>query len=98
VELWYDVDAPGGVTDFFPDGGLTDEVLTKRSDADQDVEWQAVANPLPLNGTARMALVKATDSDFDVVWDGPHWKSWSGTQAEFDAIATKDPFTLYAIV
>jgi hypothetical protein len=26
------------------------------------------------------------------------WKSWSGTQAEYDAIPTKDPLTLYAIV
>jgi hypothetical protein len=28
----------------------------------------------------------------------PVWKSWSGTQAEYDAIPTKDPLTLYAIV
>jgi hypothetical protein len=29
--------------------------------------------------------------------DAPRWKSWSGTQAQYDAIAVKDPQTLYAI-
>ena len=29
--------------------------------------------------------------------DGTYWRMWSGTQAAYDAIATKDPNTLYAI-
>jgi hypothetical protein len=26
------------------------------------------------------------------------WKKWTGTQAEYDAVAAKDPDTLYVIV
>jgi hypothetical protein len=26
------------------------------------------------------------------------WKRWLGTQAEYDALTAKDPFTLYAVV
>jgi hypothetical protein len=29
--------------------------------------------------------------------DAPRWKSWTGTQAQYDAVAVKDPGPLYAI-
>lgn len=36
-----------------------------------------------------------------LVWDGIMWITktviWSGTQAEYDAITTKDPYVLYVV-
>jgi hypothetical protein len=29
--------------------------------------------------------------------DGVYWKKWTGTQAAYDAIGTKDPNTLYCV-
>jgi hypothetical protein len=30
--------------------------------------------------------------------DDTKWTRWSGTQAEYDAIVTKDPITLYVVI
>ena len=38
------------------------------------------------------------DIDDTSVEASPVWRSWTGTQAAYDAIGTKDPGTLYAVV
>lgn len=40
------------------------------------------------------ALALAVDADVQ----GNVWKRWVGTQAEYDAIVSKDPTTLYVVV
>jgi hypothetical protein len=114
VELWYDLDAVpstgGGSSPFkVPDEvwiGATDpnkpttelwfDTSTNVLKAKVNGLWVAASSPG--GGTTGQALTKIDDTDGNVEWSGPHWKMWSGTQAEYDAIATKDPFTLYAIV
>jgi hypothetical protein len=39
VELWYDADAPNVVGAGLPQGGLTDQALTKIDDVDGNAEW-----------------------------------------------------------
>jgi hypothetical protein len=31
-------------------------------------------------------------------YTGTYWKQWAGTQLEYDAIAIKDPNTLYTVI
>jgi hypothetical protein len=59
------------VANYFPTGGSTGQVLSKKSGADNDFVWTTViagqAN-FPPGGTTGMALVKASDTDNDVTW------------------------------
>lgn len=54
-----------------PVGGLTGQVLAKRSNTDNDVEW--IAPPtggihLPTGGTTGQVLAKRSDTDDDIEW------------------------------
>lgn len=57
---------------------------------------------------AKFGVGKVPTANLDVAGDAaisgnltvagsPVWKAWSGTQAQYDAIVTKDPGTLYAV-
>lgn len=50
-----------------PAGGLTGQVLTKHSDADNDFEWAAVES-VPPGGTTGQVLTKASNDDGDAEW------------------------------
>lgn len=48
-------------------------------------------------GTTDQGLVKTSGTDYATGWVDV-WKRWSGTQAAYDAIGTKDANTLYVII
>jgi hypothetical protein len=48
--------------------------------------------------TGRVLTVKDTGPGWAAIPAPPaSWARWTGTQAEYDALATKDPDTLYVI-
>lgn len=54
-----------------PAGGTSGQVLTKKSGADFDTQWEtpeAPSNPLPTGGSAGQVLAKSSNTDFDVAW------------------------------
>lgn len=72
--------APGKDGTGIPAGGTAGQVLAKKTDTDQDVEWKTL-----------------TATDVGAV-TGTKISSIEGlTQAEFDALTTKDPSTLYVV-
>jgi hypothetical protein len=56
----------GGV----PNGGTTGQVLTKHSDADQDIDWET-PEYLTSGGTAGQVLTKNSATNFDASWQTP---------------------------
>jgi hypothetical protein len=55
----------------------------------------------PAGGTADQVLTKADSADYNFLWKTPGdfftYSLWSGTQAEYNALGTYDPSTLYLI-
>jgi len=51
-----------------PDGGATDDVLTKASGANQDTVWAPAKGQLPADGLTGTVLTKVTDADQDANW------------------------------
>jgi hypothetical protein len=49
-------------------GGVTGQVLTKRTNQDYDVEWTDAVSGVPEGGTTGQVLRKATDDDHDLAW------------------------------
>lgn len=56
-----------GSNNLLPAGGFTDQVLTKRSDASYDVEWDDV-QALPVGGATGQALIKQSGVNYDATW------------------------------
>jgi hypothetical protein len=51
-----------------PDGGVTNDVLTKASNANQDTVWAPAQGQLPPDGAAATVLTKVTAADQDADW------------------------------
>lgn len=51
-----------------PAGGVTGQILAKRSDADFDVEWLEDNRLLPAGGDINFVLTKSSAFDYDVGW------------------------------
>lgn len=75
-----------------PPGGTTSQVLAKNTATDFDASWQAGGGGVTA-GTG-ITVAGSTVS----VTTGAYWSLWSGTQAAYDAIGTKNSDTLYVIV
>jgi trimeric autotransporter adhesin len=104
---------PTGAVEWVPVGGSEVEVGDVEPTSEWEV-WVDTSTQSPLPGApVGLALDDLTDvvsaapvDGNGLGWDSAAsnwvpqgmWKSWSGTQAEFDAIPTKDPNTLYAVI
>jgi hypothetical protein len=76
-----------------PTGGNTGQVLTKTTNADYAVAWAAPTMP-PV--TLAQLNTGITDADVPEAQNGLV-AVWIGTTAQYNAIATKNPNTLYAV-
>jgi hypothetical protein len=63
--------AAGADGDGVPAGGATNQVLAKRSDADNDTEWVDPPESLPPGGATGQVLTKLSDTDGDADWENP---------------------------
>ena len=61
--------------------------------------WPVALKSIPPGGTTAQVLNKTSATDYAVAWAaGTYWGMWSGTQAAYDAIGTKDDNTLYVVI
>lgn len=60
----------GNTASGIPNGGVTGQVLSKKTNTDKDIEWvnPPVTPPLPSGGTTGQVLAKASSTDRDVAW------------------------------
>jgi hypothetical protein len=75
-----------------PDGGTTGQVLTKASNADQDVDW-TTPEYLPAGGTVNQVLSKNSSTDFDVSWQTVTSGGGGGGGDIPDTVTILDSFT-----
>jgi hypothetical protein len=109
VELWYDPDAVP-TNAFNSEVEVTDTEPT--TEWELWVDTSALAPPpgataLAINDLTDVDTVTTAPAEGDGLgWSDtasnwvpqPVWGSWTGSQAEYDAIPTKNPAVLYAIV
>src|SRR5215472_12967601 len=83
-----------------PPGGATDDVLTKRSNADMDTEWAPVPPGVPPAGAVGEVLTKQTATDFDAAWAPvpPGVPNGGATAEVLNKVSATDQDVAWAVV
>lgn len=91
TSTWVPGDAAGGTG--LPAGGTTGQTLVKQTATDGDATWQT-RGFVPTGGTTGQVLRKTSSTDHAAVFSDV---VVGLTQAQYDALGTKDPGVLYVI-